>query len=356
MKKTEKIIKTSFAGANTGKGFVSFYDTIFPEEELDGLYIIKGGSGTGKSTFMKKLGDVALKKGYTIEYYLCGSDAGSLDGIKIYGNSGKKVGVIDGTPPHPKEFRSPGAAGEILNFGEFWDSKGLREVRDEIDRITREKSVFYETAYRYLGATGKITSHIFDIAEDIYLREKGYAAAKRLTEQVGVRGECTYRQLTGYTMNGKVYLKPIGSVVKEYPISGNNEIASLFLSDVVKHIVSNSISAEISFSPSDMKHIDGIYFRETGVWLHVDRENTQNADKIINAKRFVNKSVESKYRQRIRFGRKCVESLEEGAVTALSGAKEKHFRLEEIYSSYMNFDALAEQSFLWYSEILSRLD
>ena len=51
-----------------------------------------------------------------------------------------------------------------------------------------------------------------------------------------------------------------------------------------------------------------------------------------------------------------MESLEEGAVTALAGAKEKHFRLEEIYRSYMNFDALAEQSSLWYSEILSRLD
>ena len=70
MKITERSIKTSFAGANTGRGFVSFYDTIFPEDELDGLYIIKGGAGTGKSTFMKKLGTLALKNGYKVTTFL----------------------------------------------------------------------------------------------------------------------------------------------------------------------------------------------------------------------------------------------------------------------------------------------
>lgn len=353
MKRNEKSIKKSFAGANTGKGFVSFYDAIFPEEKLEGLYIIKGGSGTGKSTFMKNLSNAAIKKGHKTEHYLCGSDAGSLDGIIINGRTGKKVGVIDGTPPHPREFRCPGAAGDILNFGMFWDSKGLRSIRQDIDLIVNEKSVYFDTAYRYLGAVGKISSHIYNMAEEMYLREKGSAAAKRLVDQVGMKGNCSYRQLTGYTMNGAIQIPPKDGEVREFLLSGNKEIASLFLSDVVKHISEGAVSAEIDLSPIDMKHILGIYFPGSNVWLHIGEGD---GEKIINTRRFIDKDIEVQYRQRLRFGRKCMTSLEDGALTALSGAKEKHFMLEEMYGRYMNFDALAEQSALWYSEILSRLD
>ena len=112
-------IPVFFAGANTANVFVSLYDSVFHEDDFTGLYIIKGGPGTGKSTFMKRLGEIAGDSGYKVTHYLCGSDSNSLDGIIIHGNKGKKVGVIDGTPPHPKEFRSPGAAGDILDFGRF---------------------------------------------------------------------------------------------------------------------------------------------------------------------------------------------------------------------------------------------
>ncbi|MBR4881015.1 MAG: hypothetical protein IKU19_03725, partial [Clostridia bacterium] len=184
----------------------------------------------------------------------------------------------------------------------------------------------------------------------------GNVAAKRLVEQIGSTGDCTYRQLTGYTMNGKIHLRPVGNSVKEFIISGNREIASLFLSDVTDHIISKGISAEIDLSCVDMNRIEGIFFPESSVWIHIDRGDSGDSDKVINAKRFVNKEIETVFRQRLRFGRKCMESLEDGALTALAEARECHFFLEDIYRSYMNFDALEEQSSLWYSEILSRLD
>ncbi len=356
MPKSKKFVKTSFAGANTGKGFISFYDTIFPEEKLDGLYIIKGGSGTGKSTFMRNLGEKAVRRGRTIEHYLCGSDATSLDGIIINGKNGGKVGVIDGTPPHPREFRSPGAAGDILNFGVFWDSRGLREKRKEIDGIAREKSAYFDTAYRYLGAAGKIDSHITDITEKIYLKEKGASAAKRLVHSVGTAGECKYRQLMGYTMNGTVKLKPTDEPVQEFVISGDRDIAKMFLADVVSFIRSCSISAEISLSLLNIRQIDSIYFPESKVWVHMEKGDETAPDKIINMRRFTDREIAAEYRGRLRFGKKCRESLMEGAMESLAGAREKHFALEEMYKGYMDFDSLSSQSELWYSEILSRLD
>lgn len=349
-------IPTVFAGANTGSGFVSFYDSIFPEGQLDGLYIIKGGSGTGKSTFMRRLGDGAMKKGYTCEHYLCGSDETSLDGIIVNGRNGGRVGVIDGTPPHPREFRSPGAAGDILNFGMFWNSRGLRERRSEIDSIAREKAAYYDTAYRYLGAAERIDRHISSMADGIYLRDKGRAAAARLVQSVGAKGTPVYRQLMGYTMNGTVRLKPTSGELHEFAIAGNPDIARLFLADAEAFIRENGISAEISRDPLNLRHTDSIFFPGACVWLRIGDENQPEPEKLIHTRRFTDKDKAASCRQRIRFGRKCKGSLMEGAAESLACARELHFRLEDIYKEYMDFAALSSQSGEWVEEILARLD
>ena len=58
----------SFAGVNTGSGFISLYEPTFSEAALAGLYIIKGGSGTGKSSYMRKLVSAAASLGYAVEH------------------------------------------------------------------------------------------------------------------------------------------------------------------------------------------------------------------------------------------------------------------------------------------------
>ena len=341
---------TEFSGANTGGGFVSFYDRIFPEDKLSALYIIKGGPGTGKSTFMRRLGDLAKDRGCNIRHCLCGSDASSLDGILI----DDKIGVIDGTPPHPRDFRSPGAAGDILNFGVFWDGKGLRKVRNEIDRLVREKHGFFDTAYRYLGAAGKIDAHLADIAGEFYLKDKAESAAKRLITTIGDSGKCRHRQMIGYTMNGVTVILPTYDNACNYVIIGDPDIGKLFLSQLEAEIISAKIEAEISFDPLNMRDIHCIYFPKSHVLIR--QGEADNADKIINMQRFCDRSSLAECRQRLRFGRKCKESLLVGATESLGGAKEKHFQLEEIYKSHMDFEKLSEQSSLWYREILSALD
>ena len=65
--------KTYFAGANSGVGFVNLFGDFYEESSLDRLYIIKGGPGTGKSTFMRILAERAADAGAGAEYFLCGS-------------------------------------------------------------------------------------------------------------------------------------------------------------------------------------------------------------------------------------------------------------------------------------------
>ena len=50
--------QTYFLGANSKDGFYSLYGG-FPADKNAFLHIIKGGPGTGKSGFMRALGDAA---------------------------------------------------------------------------------------------------------------------------------------------------------------------------------------------------------------------------------------------------------------------------------------------------------
>lgn len=90
-------IRHLFPGGNTSLGFFSYYSNIITQEEADRLIIIKGGPGVGKSTFMKKVGEAMLDKGYDVEFLHCSSDNNSLDGIKI---PDLRIAFIDGTAPH----------------------------------------------------------------------------------------------------------------------------------------------------------------------------------------------------------------------------------------------------------------
>ena len=115
-----------YAAANTEKGFKSLFGEIFSPKELSRLYIIKGGPGTGKSTFMRGVAKAAEQRGFDVEYYYCSADTGSLDGVKI---PSLKTALIDGTSPHSYEPRYPGACETVIDLGQNFDTGKLRENR-----------------------------------------------------------------------------------------------------------------------------------------------------------------------------------------------------------------------------------
>ena len=90
-------IRHMFPGGNTPRGFYSFYSYILPQDEAKRIFVIKGGPGVGKSTFMKKTALELVDRGYDVEFMHCSSDNESLDGIVV-----PKLGIamIDGTAPH----------------------------------------------------------------------------------------------------------------------------------------------------------------------------------------------------------------------------------------------------------------
>ena len=137
-----------FLGGNTVRGFVSFYSGFCRGPE-DFLWVIKGGPGCGKSSFMKTIGRAAEEKGLDVEYVLCSGDPESVDGVYF---PALHTGYADGTAPHVLEAVTPGAAGLYLDLSRFYDRLALQPERRTIEQLQRRYQSLYREAYAKLAA------------------------------------------------------------------------------------------------------------------------------------------------------------------------------------------------------------
>jgi hypothetical protein len=167
-------VRHLFPGGNTSLGFYSFYSSIITQEDANRIFVIKGGPGVGKSTFMKRIGEKMLEKGFDVEYLHCSSDNNSLDGIKI---PALQIAFIDGTSPHVVDPKSPGAVDEILNFGNFWNEDGIRLHKSEIIKTNAEISYIFARAYKYI----KAASSVYEANASIYAEALDSGMVNRLT-------------------------------------------------------------------------------------------------------------------------------------------------------------------------------
>ncbi|PKM80173.1 MAG: hypothetical protein CVU89_14935 [Firmicutes bacterium HGW-Firmicutes-14] len=136
-----------FPGGNTSEGFVSLYDQIIGPDATR-IFVIKGGPGTGKSTFMRSIGETMLERGYDVEFHCCSSDNGSLDGVCI---PQIRVALLDGTAPHVVDPKNPGSVDEIVHLGDFWDEDLLRQHKESVLETNRRINRFFQLAYLSLN-------------------------------------------------------------------------------------------------------------------------------------------------------------------------------------------------------------
>ena len=161
-------VKTVFPGNNSAEGFYSFYESGL--SAMDHVYILKGGPGTGKSSFMRHLGEAFRDRGFDIELWQCSSDNDSLDGVLI---PAYKTAVVDGTAPHTLDPVYPGAREEILNLGEFWKNNALRNEKDAIVSLTDRISAAFDDAYKKLKTAGEWDDRLLSCRKTDASQESG---------------------------------------------------------------------------------------------------------------------------------------------------------------------------------------
>ena len=152
-----------FPGNNTPLGFFSYYKHSLGQREANKIVCIKGGPGTGKSTFMNRIAEYFASMDEDIDYLHCSADENSLDGIVL---KDRRIAVIDGTSPHITDPVTPGAVDKIVNLGEFWDEEAIAVNKSEIIDLNEETSRWYRIAYNYLSAAKSVYRSLEEIYND----------------------------------------------------------------------------------------------------------------------------------------------------------------------------------------------
>ncbi|MBQ8911740.1 MAG: hypothetical protein IJY89_04145 [Clostridia bacterium] len=337
-----------FACANSGYGFVSHFDELF--KDCARLYLLKGGPGTGKSGFMEQVAKAATAQGHAVSRILCSSDPHSLDGILL---PERGIGMADGTAPHVLEATLPGAREQILDPGAFWDHNALYERQREIKELNGRKKKLYSTALSLIEGAKNVALCQQGILSDHTDHGKTERLLKKLQAKVSAKkGACRTRFLSAIGMEGAVTLDGYSSSAdRVYTILPYMEQEHLLLQRLLAAFLERESELILFKDPVSLLP-EGIYFEEQRVLFRCGKALDSEKEGIIDSKKTV-PSLSKEDKKLLRRLEKEKQDLVDDGCLFLSGMKDCHFKLEQIYGSAMDFAAFEEYKERWIGQILS---
>ena len=338
-----------FLAANSSEGFVSHFSGCYDVNDGWKAYIIKGGPGTGKSSFMKHIAYKAIENNENITLCPCTSDPDSLDGIIL---NDRKTVFLDGTSPHTLDPAYPGICEEILNFGEFWNGDILFQNKEEIINITNENKSLHRTASGNIKAAGELIKDSYKISAACSDKEKIKKYALKLCKKHIIEDSDKFNEqirfLTATTPKGVISFANTTLATAQNKIIIEDSCG--FVSTEIFRIIRNCcIDKKLSFItvlnpflPSLM--IDGIIIPNISLAFIREYEYSHitSDTRRVHSRRFTKAKQLSKNRKRLRFNKNTANKLLLNAVNTLSNAKSVHDDLELCYRKAMDFEALTK--------------
>jgi len=362
-----------FPGNNTPQGFYSCYHYILGQREANRIICLKGGPGTGKSTFLKKIGRQLEQAGVSVDYLHCSADENSLDGILV---PEKRIAMIDGTSPHVTDPKTPGAVDMILNFGEFWNDKMIGEEKDRIIEHNEACSRWYRLGYGYLQAADAISKNLSMVQEE----------GIETSELYGFASDVIHRELSGYEISMKPgrIKKFFATAITPYGFyNGIKDVLSgirkIYLINVPEGYRNQSLMQMIlegakyrgldvwcyycPMGPDDkMEHIVipeiSLAFITTNRWHDIEpweltgMEEEEREITYLDICDFQSYCFTEKNEKLLAILTSHYEDMLEAAVYAFSKAKENHDAVEMFYTGTMDFEAVNRKAKEIVEEIL----
>ena len=331
-----------FLGANTPKGFYSYYDYLISQEDARKIYIIKGGPGTGKSTLMKKIGAWAEENGFETDYIHCSSDPDSLDGLVI---PEMKVAMVDGTSPHIVDPKTPGAVDTIVNLCDCWNEKNMIKNKDEILSINKKIADKYKIAYSYLKSAGIFHKTIRSLATKAVSKDGKFKACDEIgyseIKDFSSFGKSRKRKLFASAFGPKGYISHAKTLFsqKKYIIRGNG--SELLTEKLAMEISRYGYDTELYFNPlAPDGEISHIIVPELSVGIFTEEYAggiSRGKGEIIDLSALSDKYVLDEYSSEIDFCKRELMVQTEEACNVILQAKTLHDSLEGYYIPNMDF-------------------
>ena len=341
-----------FLGANAKTGFSSLYDS-FPDGAAgDFLWIIKGGPGSGKSSFMKRIAAAAAQSGQRVETILCSGDPDSLDAVYL---PEQRLAYVDGTAPHVIEPRCPGASDCYLDFSRFLDAQALRPCLPELTELNRRYKARYAAAYAQLSAAAALLPRnqpgLYSDAAAQTLARRMEALAARELRALKKPGCVQHRFLSAWSCKGHITLTETLPLYCDRLYLFDNALGLGFaaLELLAARAAARGYDAVVCHDPLEPEKIEALLLPEAR--LAFLASDTPDAAPDLPCRRsrldaLAARELSSEERAALRARKKESRALLSAATETLAQAKALHDELEAVYRPHVDFsglDALAEE-------------
>lgn len=334
-----------FLGANSPSGFYSLYRELLPPKQAEAIYILKGGPGCGKSTFMRRVARHAEAAGLDTVLIPCSGDPDSLDALIL---PQKKTALVDGTAPHVIEPSYPGVVESYVNLGDCYDRAGLRPLRGAIMDATDCCQSHYKRVYRCLDAASQLRRDNRELlltpslVERLSRRAQGIIS--REIKKTGVQsGEITHRFLSAVTHKGPVFLwdTVTAQAKRVYELADSYGLAHELLTPILSAAAAagwDVTACPDPMAPDRLAHLIIPGLSLAFVSTTPEAPWPQHPYRRLRLDAMTDRDLYRLNRPRLRFSGKVAAALEEEAVSGLERAKAAHDRLEGLYNPYVDFE------------------
>lgn len=354
-----------FLGANTPVGFYSLFSELYDADKGWRMYIIKGGPGTGKSTFMKKAAAECDRRGLYCERIFCSSDPSSLDAVII---PSLKVSIADGTAPHVLEPKYPGAVEITLDFGRFRNDKLLFEEREGIIEKTKENSYHHKKCIDFMSAARVAKNDTLAVALSALRIERLHKFAEKLAENKlrtlsDTRGVISKRFLSAVTPEGFTVFSDTFSSLCENTVVLKDSFGCA--SGVIIKLLSLKASEQgldciVCYCPMSPEYsAEHLIIPSLSLGFYTANAYHPaefSASQQIDCMRFYDTDILSRHKNRIAFNKRSCDELLSGAAQKLRAAKATHDILEQYYVRAMDYESLDSYGEAIIAEIFRKCD
>jgi hypothetical protein len=337
-----------FAGALTPIGFIDFFDQIMPAEKARARYFLKGPSGGGKGTFIKRAADALAKQGHAAELFHCANDAPSLDAVAV-----ERLGlcIMDATVPHSRDPQIPGITDTIIDFGQCLDKGRLAGHKTEIISLLHDKKVLMDKAMGYFAALGKVYAAEKTASQAAIKAAEIENLANTVFCRGGLCSPASNRRLflNAITPEGQVSLADNAfDNCHVYALHTEEQIGTnRFLAHIQQAANAHGIDTESFYSPLDPTQME---------YLHIPGQNRAfvtvdgffgyrgKVAERIDLSPCINLAMFNRVKMDIERDNELLNALLEQTIDLLHNAKALHTKIEEIYVRAMDFGRVDEMA------------
>lgn len=348
-------IRYIFASSNTSQGFYTFIPELL--EGLKKIYILKGAAGSGKSTFIRLLGESVSEQGYELEFWISALDPVNPDGLYI---PQLEAAVVNGSLPQAIDPKYPGAVATIINLGDYWDKKAVYAQRQEIMELVERIQSQNDKAYYLLRSAGRVKEQIKKMGRSCLNMEKIQELIEILANEI-MEEQALERHYfaSALTADGMVnYVDEISAdckkryVFKGPPGSGKSTV----INEIARRAKKKGLSMEYYHCGLDQENLSMLIIRNLEIAL-IDAGNSGMTikpwDIIIDMSEFLdNYDADSLELQNSEVYRNFESFLME-AQMEMEGAHRSLKELKKIYAMFMDFERLEKKRQEVWEELVS---